>query len=181
MISFITSPWHFITSAGIFVQHLLGNSINPWKYYRAVYTGIKKPEFFSHSSFFVEVARQLALYKHCKKPTSEEWFFETPPFFHCFFANVNARSRLAGIIQVFGHMGRDHPTADHPRPAMYCALRTVKGREKSCMRTSYPPPQKKCEILFFFAHALFLPKPRKFIGFSGSVNGTTKNLWFLPM
>ena len=51
--------------------------------------------------------------KHCKKPESknppEVWFFETPPVFHWFFTNVNARSPLASIIQVFGHVGS--PTA----------------------------------------------------------------------
>ena len=115
---------------------------------RAVYTGIKKPEFFSHSGFSLEIARQLphnTAKNPRKKPeskNSEVWFFETPPVFHCFFANVNARSPLAGIIQVFGHVGRDLPTADHPRPATYCALCF------SCQKT------------------------RKVMGFSGSVNGT---------
>ena len=64
------------------------------------------------------------------------WFLETPPVFHWFFANVNACSPLTGIIRVFGHVGRG-PSADHPQPATYCALCTVKGTEKSRMRTTY--------------------------------------------
>ena len=39
-------------------------------YHRAVYTGIKKPEFFSHSGFSLEVARQLPL-NTAKKPESK--------------------------------------------------------------------------------------------------------------
>ena len=103
------------------------------------------------------------------------WFFETPPVFHWFFANVNACSPLTGIIWVFGHVGRDL-LRNHPRPATYCALRTVKGRQKSRMRTTY---QKTVWDSGFFAHALFLPQNRKVLGFSGSVNGTTKNPGFL--
>ena len=70
----------------------------------------KKPEFFSHSGFSLEVARQLPLNTEktrIEKPTSKVWFFETPPVFHWFFANVNARSPLTGIIRVFGQVGRD--------------------------------------------------------------------------
>ena len=42
-----------------------------------------------------------------EKPTSEVWFFETLPVFYWFFANVNTRSPLTGIIRVFGHVGCD--------------------------------------------------------------------------
>ena len=153
--------------------------ISPLKpMYRAVYTGIKNPEFFSHSGFSLEVARQLPLNTAktwIEKSTSEVWFFETPPVFHCFFANVNARSPLTGIIQVFGHVGRDL-LRNHPRPATYCALRTVKGREKSRMRTTY---QKNSMRFRFFRACPFLAKKTKSYGFSGSVNGTTKNPGFL--
>ena len=87
--------------------------------YRAVYTCIKKPESFVHSGFSWEVARQLPLNTakktRIKKPTSGVGFFKTPPVFQGFFANVNACSKLAGIIWVFGHVVRDllrnHPTA----------------------------------------------------------------------
>ena len=133
------------------------NSVN-----RAVYTGIKIPKFFSHSSFSLEVARQLPL-NTAKNPPLKCGFFETPPVFHYFFANVNARSPLAGIIQVFDHVERDLPR-NHPRPAMYCALRKVKGREKSRMRTSY---QKKKNSMRFggFRACAFVAKKKKSYGF----------------
>ena len=78
----------------------------------AVYT-IKN--LFLAFRFFVESCYSP---KHSKKPESKNpppQHDETPPKFHCFFANVNARSNLAGIIRVFGHVVRDlqrnHPTA----------------------------------------------------------------------
>ena len=144
---------------------------------RAVYTGIKNPEFFSHSGFSLEVARQLPL-NTAKKPTSEVWFFETPPVFHCFLANVNARSPLAGIILVFGHMGRDLPR-NHTQPATYCALcsTTDKGSEKSRMRTTYP--KNSMRFRFFRACAFLAKTPKSYGFFSGGVNGTTKYPGFL--
>ena len=155
---------------------------------RAVYTGIKKPEFFSHSGFSLEVARQLPL--NCKKnwiekPTSEVFFFFlTLPVFHCFFANVNACSPLTGIIRVFGHVGRallrNHP----PRPATYCTLHTVKGREKSRMRTTY---QKNSMRFGFYGACAFLAKNNpKSYGFFWQCKRYSKKprifgFWFLPM
>ena len=50
-----------------------------------------------------------------KNPPPQRDFFETPPKFHWLFANVNARSNLAGIIRVFGHVVRDL-SAESPRP-----------------------------------------------------------------
>ena len=89
--------------------------------------------------------------------------FETPPVFHCFFANVNARSPLTGIIQVFGHVGRDL-LRNHQRPATYCALcsTTVEGSEKSRMRTTY---QKTSMRFRFFRACAFLAKNPKSYGF----------------
>ena len=89
------------------------------------------------------------------------WFFETPPVFHWFFANVNACCPLTGIIRVFGHVGGDL-LQNHPRPAMYCALRMVKGREKSRMRTTY---QKTSMRFGFFRACAFLAKKMKSYGF----------------
>ena len=91
-------------------------------------------------------------------------FFETPPVFHCFFANVNACSPLASIIRVFGHVGRDLPET-HTQPAMYCALcsTTVEGSEKS--GACAPRTKKPVWDSGLFAHALFLPKTRKLWGF----------------
>ena len=148
----------------------------------AVYTGIKKPESFSHSGFSLKVARQLPLNTpkkpESKKPTFAAWFFETPPKFHWFFANVNARSNLAGIIRVFGHvihdLQRNHPTAARD------VMRTTRVRSK--VERSRPcAPLTKTSVWDsgFFTHALFVPKTPNVMGFSGSVNGTTKNPGFL--
>ena len=87
--------------------------------------------------------------------------------FSLVFANVNARSPLTGIIRVFGHGGRDL-LRNHTQPATYCALRTVKGREKSRMCTTYQTTSMR---FWFFRACAFLAK-KKVMGFSGSVNGT---------
>ena len=151
-------------------------------YSSAVYTGIKKPESFSHSGFSLKVARQNPLNTkkktNRKKPTSAAWFFETPPKFHWFFANVNARSNLAGIIRVFGHVVRDlqrnHPTAARD------VMRTTRVRSKvERSRACAPLTTTQVWDSGFFAHALFVPKTLNVMGFSGSVNGTTKNPGFL--
>ena len=55
---------------------------------RAVYTGIKKPEFFSHSGFSLEVARQLPL-------NTGKTRIENPPPKCFFFGNS------AGVSLVF--------------------------------------------------------------------------------
>ena len=82
--------------------------------------------------------------------------------FSLFFANVNASSPLTGIIRVFGHVGCDL-LRNHPWPAMYCALRTVKCREKSRMRTTYP--KKTVWDSGFFRACAFLAKTPKSYGF----------------
>ena len=155
----------------------------------AVYTGIKKPESFSHSGFSLKVARQLPLNtpKNLNRKTHlrRVIFFETPPKFHWFFANVNARSNLAGIIRVFGHVVRDlqrnHPTAVRD------VMRTTRVRSK-VERSRACAPLTKTQVWDsgVFAHALFVPKTPNVMGFSGSVNGTNKKprffgFWFLPM
>ena len=102
------------------------------------------------------------LYESCgqqARPRLALALFETAPVFHCFFANVNACSPLTGIIQVFGHVGRD----------------LLPPREKSRMRTTY---KKTVWDSGFFAHALFLPKKQKVMFFFSSVNGTAKNPGF---
>ena len=83
-------------------------------------------KFFSHSAFLLEVARQLPLNTATTKTNRKAhlrsmFFFYSPVFSLFFFANVNAHSPLAGIIQVVDHMGRDL-LGNHPGPATYCAL-----------------------------------------------------------
>ena len=153
------------------------------KIYSAVYTGIKKPESFSHSGFSLKVARQLPLNtpKNLNRKTHlRSVIFETPPKFHWCFANVNARSNLAGIIRVFGHVLRDlqwnHPTAARD------VMRTTRVRSK-VERSRACAPLTKTQVWDsgFFAQALFVPKTPNVMGFSRSVNGTTKNPGFLDL
>ena len=133
------------------------------------------------SCFSLKVARQLPLHTpentRIEKPTSAAWFLETLPKFHSFFANVNARSNLAGIIRVLGHVIRDlqrnHPTA--ARDVM-CTTRVRSKVEIS--RSCAPLTKTQVWDSGFFAHALFVPKTPNVMGFSGSVNGTTKNPGF---
>ena len=57
---------------------------------------------------------------------------------------------------------------------------TVKGREKSLMRTTYQNTSMRFGV-FSCMHALFVPKNPNVMGFSGSVNGTTTKpgFWIL--
>ena len=92
-------------------------------------------------------------------------FWNSAGFSLVFFANVNARSPLASIIQVFGHVGRDLPET-HMQPATYCALcsNTVEGSEKSRMRTTYQNNLYEIlvyEILVFSRMRFSCQKPEK--------------------
>ena len=131
----------------------------------AVYTGIKKPESFSHSGFSLKVARQFPLNtqkKRIEKPTSAAWFFKTPPKFHWFFANVNARSNLAGIIRVF-HVVRDlqrnHPTAARD------VMRTTRVRSKVERSRACAPLTKTLWDSRFFRACAFRAKNPECYGF----------------
>ena len=130
----------------------------------AVYTCIKKPESFSHSGFSLKVARQLPLNtpKNLNRKTHlrSVIFFETPPKFHWFFANVNARSNLAGIIWFFlRDLQRNHPTAARD------VMRTTRVRskvEKSRMHTTY---QNTSMRFGFFRACAFRAKNPECYGF----------------
>ena len=82
------------------------------------------------------------------------------------------------IIRVFGHvvhvLQRNHPTAARD------VMRTTRVRSK-VERSRSCAPLTKTQVWDsgFFAHALFVPKTPNAMGFSGSVNGTTKNPGFL--
>ena len=141
------------------------------------YTGIKKPKFFSHSGFSLEVARHVSL-NTAKKNESKN----PPPKcgllkLRWFFANVNARSPLTSIILVFGDMGRDL-LRNHPRPRR--TAHYVRSKVESSRACAPLNNKKTVWDLGFFAHALFLPKKLKVMGFSGSVNSspTTKKPGF---
>ena len=167
---------------------LVFHQTESYLYSSAVYTGIKKPESFSHSGFSLKVARQLPLNTpknpNKKKPTSAAWFFETPPKFHWFFANVNARSNLAGIIRVFGHVIHDlqqnHPTAARDvmrttrvrskveRSRTCAPLTKTSVRDSGFSRMRFSCQNPEC-YGFFWQCKRYNKKPR-FFGF-----------WFLPM
>ena len=156
--------------------------------FSAVYTGIKKPESFSHSGFSLKVAGQLPLNtpKNLNRKTHlRSVIFWNSAEISLVFANVNARSNLAGIIRVFGHVVRDlrwnHPTtACDVMRTMTC---TVKGREKSRMRTTY---QNTSMRFGFFRACAFRAKNPECYGFFWQCKRYNKKprffgFWFLPM
>ena len=109
-------------------EHLFPTAIHYYRlsHIRAIYTGITKPEFFSHSGFSLEVARQLPL-NTAKNPPPKCGFLKLCRFFTGFLPNVC--SPLTGIIRVFGHMGHDLPVIcslirSPRRTVHYAALRS---------------------------------------------------------
>ena len=108
---------------------------------RAVYTGIKKLEFFSHSGFLLEVTRQLPL-NTAKNPNKKThlrsvFFFKLRRLFTVFLPIVNARSPLTGIIRVFGHVGRDL-LLNHPRRTAHY-VRSKVERSRACTPLTKKP------------------------------------------
>ena len=144
----------------------------------------KKTESFSHSGFSLKVARQLPLIKHSKKPESKNSppqsdFLKLCRIFHWFFANVNARSNLASIIRVFGHVVRDlqrnHPTAARD------VMRTTRVWSK-VERSRACAPLTKTQVWdsgFFRACAFRAKTPECYGSFWQCINSTTKNPGFL--
>ena len=127
-----------------------------------LYTCIKKPESFLHSGFSWEVARQLPL-NTAKNPNRKThlWsrIFWNSAGFSGFFANVNACSNLAGHYSGFWSCGT-WPSAESPdrgprRNAHYTC--SVKGREKSRMRTTYQNTSMRFRV--FRACAFCAKKP----------------------
>ena len=131
-------------------------------YIRAVYTCIKKNESFVYSGFLWEVARQLPLNtaKNLNRKTHlrSRIFFNSAGFSGV-FANVNACSNRAGYYSGFWSRGT-WPSAESPdrgpqRNAHYTC--TVKGREKSRMRTTYQNTSMRFRV--FRACAFRAQKP----------------------
>ena len=148
----------------------------------AVYTGIKKPESFSHSGFSLKVARQLPL--NTPKNLNRKTHFRSVIFWnsaeiYLFFCQCKRSLQSHRYYSVFGHVVRDlqrnHPTAARD------VMRTTRVRSK-VERSRACAPLTKTQVWDsgFFTHALFVPKTPNVMGFSGSVNGTT-GFWFLPM
>ena len=151
---------------------------------RAVYTCIRKPESFVHSGFSWEVARQLPL-NTAKNPNRKTHlrsriFWNTAGFSGFFFANVNACSNLAGYYSGFWSSDT-WPSAESPdrgprRNAHYMC--TVKGREKSRMRTTY---QNTSMRFWFFRACAFRAKNPECYGFFWQCKRYNKKPRFLPM
>ena len=86
------------------------------------------------------------------------WFFETPPGFHWFFANVNARSPLAGIIQVFGHRGTwSSGITRGPR----CTAHYVQSKVERSHACTPLTKKKQYEILGFLRMRFSCPPTKK--------------------
>ena len=156
----------------------------------AVYTCIKKPESFSHSGFSLKVARQLPL--NTPKNPNRKTHLRSEIFWNSaeislVFSNVNARSNLAGIIRVFGHVVRDlqrnHPTA--ARDVMRTTRVRVRSKvEKSRMRTTLY--QNTSMRFWFFRACAFRAKNPECYGFFWQCKRYNKKprffgVWFLPM
>ena len=147
----------------------------------AVYTGIKKPESFSHSGFSLKVARQLPL--NTPKNPNKKTHLRSVIFWNSAEISLvfcQCKRSLQSRQYYSGFWSRGTwPSAESPdrgprRNAHYTC--TVKGREKSRMRTTY---QNTSMRFGFFRACAFRAKNPECYGFSGSVNGTTKNPGFL--
>ena len=150
----------------------------------AVYTGIKKPESFSHSGFSLKVARQLPLNtpKNLNRKTHlRSVIFWNSAEISLFFCQCKCSLQSRRYYSGFWSRGirdlqRNHPTAARD------VMRTTRVRSK-VERSRACAPLTKTQVWDsgFFAHALFVPKTPNVMGFSGSVNGTTRNPGFLDL
>ena len=131
---------------------------------RAIYTCIKKTESFVRSGFSWEVARQLPL-NTAKNPYRKthlrSGIFWNSAGFSGFFGQC---SNLAGYYSGFWSRGT-WPSAESPdrgprRNAHYTC--TVKGREKSRMRTTYQNTSMRFGV---FRACAFRAKNPKCLGF----------------
>ena len=131
--------------------------------YSAVYTGIKKPESFSHSGFSLKVARQLPL-NTCKKKTPPQRDFWNSAEISLVFCQCKRSLQSRRYYSGFWSRGT-WPSAESPdrgprRNAHYTC--TVKGREKSRMRTTY---QNTSMRFWFFRTCAFRAKNPECCGF----------------
>ena len=129
----------------------------------AVYTGIKKPESFSHSGFLLKVARQLPL--NTQKNPNRKTHLRNVIFWNSAKISLvfcQCKRSLQSRRYYSGFWSRGTwPSAESPdrgprRNAHYTC--TVKGREKSRMRTTY---QNISMRFWFFSRMRFsCQKPR---------------------
>ena len=153
-------------------------------HFSAVYNGIKKPESFSHSGFSLKVARQLPL--NTPKNPNRKTHLRSVIFWNSAEISLvfcQCKRSLQSRRYYSGFWSRGTwPSAESPdrgprRKAHYTC--TVKGREKSRMRTTYQNTSTMYEIRVFSRMRFSCQAPPNVMGFSGSVNGTTKNPGFL--
>ena len=157
---------------------------------RAVYTGIKKPEFFSHSGFSLEVARQLPL-NTAKNPNRKTHlrsvFLWNSAGFSLVFCQCKRLLPSHRYYSGFWSRGTwpsvESPAARDVLRTMYGQGGTVKRREKSRMRTTY---QNTSMRFRFFRSCAFLAKKPKSYGFFWQCKRYNKKprffgFWFLPM
>ena len=147
----------------------------------AVYTGIKKPESFSHSGFSLKVARQLPL--NTPKNPNRKTHLRSVIFWNSAEISLvfcQCKRSLQSRRYYLGFWSRGTwPSAESPDRGPL-VMRTTRVRSK-VERSRACAPLTKTQVWDsgFFAHALFVPKTPNIMGFSGSVNGTTKNPGFL--
>ena len=157
-------------------------------YISAVYTCIKNPESFSHSGFSLKVARQLPLNTpktRIEKPTSAAWFFWNSAEISLVYCQCKRSLQSRRYYSGFWSRGT-WPSAESPdrgprRNAHYTC--TVKGREKSRMRTTY---QNTSMRFGFFRACAFRAKNPECYGFFWQCKRYNKKprffgFWFLPM
>ena len=154
----------------------------------AVYTGIKKTESFSHSGFSLKVARQLPL--NTPKNLNRKTHLRSMIFWNSAEISLvfcQCKRLLQSRRYYSGFWSRDTwPSVESPdrgprRNAHYTC--TVKGREKSLMRTTY---QNTSMRFGFFRACAFRAKNPKCYGFFWQCKRYNKKprflgFWFLPM
>ena len=173
-----------------FITSLTSASLGFYVHYSAVYTGIKKPESFSHSGFSLKVARQLPL----NTPKTPNWkthlrsviFWNSAEISLVFCQckrSLQSRRYYSGFWSRGTWPSVESPDRGPRRNAHYTC--TVKGREKSRMRTTYQNISMRFGV---FRACAFHAKNPECYGFFWQCkpNGTTKNpgfldFWFLPM
>ena len=156
--------------------------------FSAVYTGIKKPESFSHSGFSLKVAKQLPL--NTPKNPNRKTHLRSVIFWNSAKISLvfsQCKRSLQSRRYYSGFWSRDTwPSAESPdrgprRNAHYTC--TVKGREKSLMRTTY---QNTSMRFWFFRACAFRAKNPECYGFFWQCKRYNKKprffgFWFLPM
>ena len=168
---------------------IFGSSHNSEIYINsAVYTCIKKPESFSHSGFSLKVARQLPL--NTPKNPNRKTHLRSVIFWNSAEISLvfcQCKRSLQSRRYYSGFWSRGTwPSAESPdrgprRNAHYTC--TVKGREKSRMRTTY---QNTSMRFGFFRACAFRAKNPECYGFFWQCKRYNKKprffgFWFLPM